>query len=948
MKRNFSMVVVVALVAALLSAGGAAAEAKSPGPRAVAGAPGKSVKGAPVRPGAKYVPGQVLVKFKGGAGAGELGAVLNRAGASARKQLTASGLEQVDTGSLSVESAIASLRASPLVEYAEPNYIRSISLDPDDPYYANPPNYQWNMKNAPAVGGIDMPQAWDAVPSRGSTSVVVAILDTGVAYRTGGGFSKAPDLTNNFKQGYDFINNDAYADDDHGHGTHVCGTVAQATNNGQYCAGVADGTTVMPVKVLDRTGYGDDAVLIQGIEFAADQGAEVINMSLGGPDPSVAIEGALEYAVGKNVVICAAAGNTSLAAVEYPAAYDECVAVGATNRVKARASYSNYGAALDVVAPGGDGTGPIYQVTFKNERQPSSGFIAKGMTGTSMATPHVSGVAALVKAVHPTWAASDVRGAISSSCFDLGAPGWDAQFGWGLIDAYAAVQAPKPSATAPLPTAVSPAYANQNTTPQLVVTGSGFSSRMKVTLERESETGLSGTSVAVTGTTKITCDMAIGGVQPGLWNLVAENSALRSGQIAGGFSVDNADNKTWYLAEGSTAYGFEEYILVQNPNTTTANVTLALMATDGPLPDFGTTVPANSRVTIRVNDIAPDKDLSAKLTSDQNIICERAMYWAGRIEGTDSIGVQSPSFSWYLAEGTTNYGFETFLLIQNPTNRPANVQVVYMTPSGPVAGVPFVIEANSRYTINVAQEPGLAATDVSFEVNADQRVIAERSMYWDGRRGGHVSTGTNLPAQNWYLAEGSTDWGYDEYVLIENPGEQAANVTLTYMTPTGAVPQLPMSVSAGTRATVHVNAALPQKDVSVKVTSDQGVVAERAMYWNNGSGKAGHDQLGVTQPRQQCFLAEGSTDWGFDEWVLIQNPNGTPANVGINYMTSTGLRPKNAFVLGAYSRVSVHVNADVPGVDTSTQVYSNLPVIAERSMYWHDKSAGHCSTGLMK
>jgi hypothetical protein len=322
------------------------------------------------------------------------------------------------------------------------------------------------------------------------------------------------------------------------------------------------------------------------------------------------------------------------------------------------------------------------------------------------------------------------------------------------------------------------------------------------------------------------------------------------------------------------------------------------------------------------------------------------MYWAGRIEGTDSIGVQSPSCTWYLAEGTTSYGFETYILIQNPTARTATVNVTYITPTGPVPKEAFNIAANSRYTINVADD--LPSSDASFEIVADQRVIAERSMYWDGRRGGHASIGTTLPAQQWYLAEGSTDWGYDEYVLVENPGAQAASVTLTYMTPAGAVPQPGMSVPAGTRATVHVNEALPNRDVSVRITANHGVVAERSMYWNNGTGKAGHNEIGVPQPRQQCFLAEGSTDWGFDEWVLIQNPNGTPANVGINYMTSTGLRPKNAFVLAANSRVSVHVNSDVPGIDTSAYVFSNMPIIAERSMYWRGKSAGHCSTGLMK
>ena len=961
MRRSVSILVVAAL-ASLMAFGAAGAMAGDVGPlRGIrAGKAQRSEgKGEPLRQGASYVPGEVLVKFKAGAGPGDLGALRGRVAASAVKQLTSTGIMQLDVGT-DVASALDVLRASPLVEYAEPDYVRSIGYLPNDNYYNGvvpvtvPANAQWNMKNLPSAGGIDMGDAWDVAPSGGSTTVVVAIIDTGVAYRNGGGFAQAPDLAStHFKQGYDFINNDQFADDDNGHGTHVCGTIAQSTNNTLGCAGIAFNTTIMPVKVLGQDGFGDDSQLIEGITFAADHGADVINMSLGGPPPNAAIEDALVYAFNKDVVICAAAGNNNVNGVEYPAAYPECVAVGATNIAGEKASYSNYGAALDVVAPGGGdyaapGNKPylVYQQTFAVDKQPSSSFAFRGKQGTSMATPHVAGVAALVRAKNPSWNASEVRGAIASSCYDLGAVGWDRTFGWGLIDANAALHAAKPSQVAPAPARLSPVFASGGTTAHLTINGTGFSPKTKVTLERESEAGVSGRSFAVTGNSRVTCDMPLGSAQPGLWDVVVESSTMLSGVLDGGFSIDNAANKTWYLAEGSTSHGFQEYILVQNPNSAGANVTVALMTPGGRLPDRNLSISANSRMTVFVNDIANDTDVSAKVTADQNIICERAMYWNNKIEGTDSVGVQSPSYTWYLAEGTTNYGFETFLLIQNPSNAVTNVEVTYMTASGPVAKAPFTIDGNSRYSINVADD--LPATDMSFKVVADERVIAERSMYWDGRRGGHDSIGTDLPSTRWFLAEGSTDWGYDEYVLIENPQAVAADVVLTYMTPAGPVAEPSMSVPGGTRSTVHVNAALPSKDVSVMIASDIGVVAERSMYWNNGTGKAGHNQIGVPQPRQQCFLAEGSTNWGFDEWILVQNPNSTPANVGIDYMTTTGLVPKNAFVLAANSRVTVHVNSDVPLADLSARVYSNLPIIAERSMYWNNKGAGHCSIGLMK
>jgi hypothetical protein len=344
--------------------------------------------------------------------------------------------------------------------------------------------------------------------------------------------------------------------------------------------------------------------------------------------------------------------------------------------------------------------------------------------------------------------------------------------------------------------------------------------------------------------------------------------------------------------------------------------------------------------------VVPDTDVSAKVTADRDIICERSMYWNNRIEGTDSVGVQAPSRTWFLAEGSTDYGFDTYLLIQNPTGQQASVQVAYLTDQGRVTKPEFTVGAYSRYSINVMDD--LPNGNMSFEVVSDQRVIAERSMYWDGMRGGHDSIGTNAPAREWYLGEGSTDWGFDEWVLLANPGSAAAEVKLTYMTPAGPVPQDSISVPAGSRVTVHVNAALPERDVSVKAEADRGIVVERAMYWNDGTGKAGHCAIGVPQPRQQCFMAEGSTDWGFDTWVLIQNPNYTDCNVGVEYMTPSGVVSRPGFSIPANSRVTIHVNKDLPLRDVSTRVFSDKRIIAERSMYWNGRGAGHVSQAVLK
>ncbi len=904
-----------------------------------------------IQPGAQYVPGELIVKFKGGSGAGGAGALRQRVRAVSSRVLGGTGAEVLEVPTAQLESSIRVLRESGLVDYAEPNYIRHTdAFNPDDPVYGV--GDQWNMSQPYSGGGIDMPDAWEQVHSvtgnyGGDSSVVVAVIDTGVAYRNGGGYHQADDLAGtHFTSGYDFVHGDPYADDDNGHGTHVCGTVAQTTNNTKKCAGIAFDCTIMPIKVLDSSGTGSDDDIISGLEFAADHGAEVANMSLSGPEPNEALKDACDYAFGKGVVVCASSGNNNTSFVDYPAAYSSCVAVGATRRNKSRASYSNYGSALDVMAPGGDAGIPIYQETYATEGQPSSGFAVKGYFGTSMASPHVAGTCALVKAVHPTWDASQVRGAVCLSCHDLGSAGWDAQTGWGLIDAYMAVRMTQPSSTGPAITGMTPQYGTAGSSVTVTTRGTNFYNPSKLTLERAGESGVVGTGVSQAGTTRVSCHLDLSSAQPGLWDVVIEDKALRSATLQGGFSVDAANNHIWYLAEGSTNYGFETFILIQNPSTATANVSVTLMAPDGAHGPYPVTVAPTSRATMRVNDILPGTDVSARVTADQDIICERSMYWGNRIEGTDSIGVQAPSFNWYFAEGSTNNGFDTFLLIQNPNASSAYVEVTYLTPSGVVAKDPFVIDGNSRYSINIADD--LPARDMSIQVVADQRVIAERSMYWDGMRGGHDSIGTNSPARHWYLAEGSTDWGFDEWVLLGNPNTTAARVQLTYQTPTGPVPQAPVTVPAQSRVTVHVNAALPNKDVSVEAESNTGIVVERSMYWNNGTGKAGHCEIGVTQPRQQCFLAEGSTAWGFDEWVLIQNPNDTACNIGIDYMTEQGLIPTTGFSMPANSRVTVHVNSQVPNLDTSTRVYSNLPIMVERAMYWNNRGAGHVSFGLNK
>lgn len=398
--------------------------------------------------GRECVPDEVIVKFKDGIHEQKKISVLKTHGAVDIQSSYKDFFTVVKVPEGSVKAVISALEKHPAIKYAEPNYILRAYGVPNDPKY----DLQWNFPM------INVEKAWEESTGEG---VTVAVVDTGVNPNGNDGFGDR--LLDGFNA---FLRIESHWEDGNYHGTHVAGTIGQETNNETGVAGIAYDAEILPVKVISRLNFGTVASVANGIYWAVYNYADIINMSLGGPEDALTMEDAVNYAYNNGVTLIAASGNDSvyediwpyddddwLKPVSYPAVYENVIAVGAVGYKGERAYYSNGGPELDIVAPGGDKLEDIDNDGFPDEisilqetfsellgfRNFAVGWDYKYLQGTSMAAPHVSGVAALIKSVHPDWGPDEIKEAITETARELGQTGWDEQYGHGLIDAYEAV-----------------------------------------------------------------------------------------------------------------------------------------------------------------------------------------------------------------------------------------------------------------------------------------------------------------------------------------------------------------------------------------------------------------------------------------------------------------------------------------------------------------------------
>jgi thermitase len=347
---------------------------------------------------------RVLVKFNKGADAN---AVATAKGATVGKALGQSDWKIVNVPAGKASEFLAKFKADANVETAELDYVVNANLTPNDPSYGS----QYHLPK------IQANLAWDI--TTGSTSRTIAIVDTGVDL-------DHPDLAAKIVAGYDYVNTDTVADDDHGHGTHCAGIAAAISNNGNQVTGVDFNAKIMPVKVLNRQGSGFTSNIISGVYFAADNGAHVISMSLGGGAAQTAFQDAINYAHNKGAIVVAAAGNSNVSTPSYPAAYNNVISVASTDANDLKSSFSNYGPSwVDIAAPG------------SSILSTAMGGGTTTMSGTSMATPVVAGVLSLAWSKNLTYSNSTVINRVLSTADAISGTG--TYWSNGRVNAYKAV-----------------------------------------------------------------------------------------------------------------------------------------------------------------------------------------------------------------------------------------------------------------------------------------------------------------------------------------------------------------------------------------------------------------------------------------------------------------------------------------------------------------------------
>jgi subtilisin family serine protease len=753
------------------------------------------------------------------------------------------------------DAVLSALRSDKGVRAAEYEGEQVTQLVPNDALYRA---FQWNLRR------IGMEQAWDLRPS--AADVIVAVLDTGVDLGH-------PDLRPNLllDQGYDFLDDVPSPQDDESHGTAVAGIIGAVGNNREGVSGIAWHVKILPIKALNSQGRGPDSAMVKAILYAADQGAKIINISSTGTRYSAALETAVQYAQDKGALVVAAAGNTGNTdnALNYPAAFDGVLAVGAVDDKDQLASFSQRQSYVALAAPG-------VEVPSTAWSGAGRGMYAS-QSGTSIASPHVAGAAAILWEMRPDLAAADIAAALRGSADKVASP--DPGYGSGILNVAHAM--------ASLRLGVPP---------------------------RSSDT------------------------------LTDQPNRPPTADVPPAPPLPN-ESRRWYFAEGSTRTPFDVSFALQNPNPASTVAHFLFVTPEGKQTPFDLRLDPNSRTTLKANDVMSDAEFATIVSTDIPVYVERSMYFGH--DGHSAAGARQPSKTWYLAEGSTVTPFETWVLILNPNPVPTLAQMHFLREDGSVVDHTELVPAMGRKSVFV--NTLFTTSGFATQVTADQPIVVERAMYFDNGQGGHDTVATDTPGKSWYMAAGGSVAGFDTWLLIENPGSGPATVRVSFMSDTGAVVNQPLFVLPHSRTSLYTDPLVPNAAYGMRVDSDQPIVVERAVYFENG--RAGYDSTAVPAPATEWFLPEGATTGSFEEQLAVLNPQSQAVNVQVEFRPQDGdPPPPQRFSVGPTSRMTLDVNPSVQDGNVALHVTSDRPIVVERVSYFARASGlgATSSTGLTR